>query len=106
MLSARFELAIFRVSGERIDQLSHESARNVPCIDIRDRRPFDPYTASLTVLRLPSKWLPRGFLPSFSMVLESGLVSNPVENEENAIFSRDQYQVYPGPALPASCFVT
>ena len=25
MLSARFELAIFRVSGERIDQLSHES---------------------------------------------------------------------------------
>ena len=26
MLSARFELAIFRVSGERIDQLSHESA--------------------------------------------------------------------------------
>ena len=27
MLSARFELAIFRVSGERINQLSHESAR-------------------------------------------------------------------------------
>ena len=25
VLSARFELAIFRVSGERIDQLSHES---------------------------------------------------------------------------------
>ena len=25
MLSARFELAIFRVSGERINQLSHES---------------------------------------------------------------------------------
>jgi hypothetical protein len=32
MLSARFELAIFRVSGERINQLSHESGTtlNIP----------------------------------------------------------------------------
>ena len=34
------------------------------------------------------------------MVLESGLVSStPVENEHIAMFSRDQYQVSPGPGI-------
>jgi hypothetical protein len=34
MLSARFELAIFRVSGERIDQLSHESELIQQLVDV------------------------------------------------------------------------